>query len=254
MNIWEKLVEVSKSQLRYALVTVIKINGSAPRHAGSRMLVGEDGCTFGTIGGGSLEYRTIAEALVVLNNRKSQLFSFNLRHELGMCCGGTVEVFIEPLAKTPHVFIYGAGHVGQALAKICPILDYNCTLIDEREEWIDHPELPNVVIKKHIDAVHHATQTVFQENHFVVITTHSHKIDEEVVRTVLQKDHIPYIGMIGSKQKAFQFKSRLKSVITDASALDKLHCPIGLQIGAQTPPEIALSILSEIINVAQDTD
>lgn len=247
-NIYLKIIEVENSNKKAALCTIISTKGSAPRKTGSKMIVYETGKIDGTIGGGALEKKVIEQAQTVIKNNAAKTFTHNLVSELAMCCGGTVELFIEPIMNRKKLYIFGAGHIGKSLAKFAIDLDFNISLIDERYEAFDDIEMPQYDLIKE----HHATaieQLVFDEHTFVVILTHNHQYDREILALTSKKQH-QYIGMIGSQRKVeIAKKNMISSHIMDDEQLKNIDMPIGLDIEAITPQEIAISILAKLIDV-----
>lgn len=211
------------------------------------MLVYSDGRIAGTIGGGALEKKVIEEALDVLKRGMPKVVEHNLVNELAMCCGGTVELFIEPIVNTKKLYIFGAGHIGSALADFAYELDFDVTLCDERYEIVVALGERNYkIINEHHTFV--MDQLEFDKNTFVVILTHDHAYDREVLALAAQKPH-RYIGMIGSERKAAIAKRNLiaSSIISEEQA-NRIDMPIGVDINAITPSEIAISILAKLID------
>ena len=212
------------------------------------MLVYDNGSIDGTIGGGALEKVVIEQALGVIKNNTSKLVKHNLVNELAMCCGGTVELFIEPIMNRKKVYIFGAGHVGKALAKFATELDFNVTLVDDRYEAFDGIKIPGCTLVKdqHVTAIE---QLNFDENTFVVILTFDHLYDREILALTSKKKHA-YIGMIGSERKVeIAKKNMIASHILNEEEVKEIDMPIGLDIDANTPQEIAISILAKLILV-----
>lgn len=212
------------------------------------MLVYEDGSIKGTIGGGDLEKNVIAEAIEVINKHEASIFRHDLLHQHGMCCGGIVEIFIEPIMKIRRLFIFGAGHTGQALAQYAIDTGFEVFLIDDRKTYIDECciEEINKIHLKHSAALE---ALPFDKNTFVVIATYSHQIDRDILAYCVKKDWA-YLGMVGSKRKILVTKKMfIDSNIGSDEELSKIHMPIGIDINAETPEEIAISILAELIKV-----
>lgn len=212
------------------------------------MLVYQNGNIEGTIGGGALEKKVIEQAMESIKNNERKIVTHNLVSELAMCCGGTVEVFIEPIMNRKKLYIFGAGHIGKALARFATELDFDVTLIDERDEAFESNDFTSCEILN----MHHATaleQLIFTENTFVVILTHNHAYDREILALSSKKPH-QYIGMIGSERKVTIAKKNIvASGILNEEQVDKIDMPIGIDIEAITPQEIAVSILAKLIDV-----
>lgn len=212
------------------------------------MLVYENGSIEGTIGGGALEKKVIEQALEVLKNNEAKIVIHNLVSELAMCCGGTVELFIEPIMNRKKLYIFGAGHIGKTLAKFAPVLDFDVTLIDERYEAFETEEFSGCTLIKedHANAI---SRLEFDEHTFVVILTHNHAYDREILALTSKKTH-QYIGMIGSGRKvAMAKKNLIASNILNEESANLIDMPIGIDIEAITPQEIAISILAKLIDV-----
>jgi xanthine dehydrogenase accessory factor len=247
-SIYRKIIQIENSDIKAALCTITDTKGSAPRKTGTKMLVYTNGSIDGTIGGGALEKAVIEQALDVIKNNTSKLVKHNLVKELAMCCGGTVDLFIEPIMNRKKVFIFGAGHIGKALAKFATELDFNVTLIDERYEAFEGIDIPGCtfITDNHTTAI---DQLKFDENTFVVILTFNHAYDREILGLTSQKKH-QYIGMIGSDRKvAIAKKNMIASNFLDEEEINDIDMPIGLDIEAITPQEIAISILAKLIDV-----
>ena len=247
-HIYPKIIEIENSNTKAALCTIIATKGSAPRKTGSKMIVYQNGKITGTIGGGALEKKVIEQALSSIKNNTAQLVTHNLVSELAMCCGGTVELFIEPIMNKKKLYIFGAGHIGKSLAKFAVELDFIVTLIDERYEAFDDLDIPDSTFIKD----HHATaieHLIFDEHTFAVILTHNHQYDREILALTSMKPH-QYIGMIGSERKVeIAKKNMIASKIMDSEKIATIDMPIGLDIEAITPQEIAISILAKLIDV-----
>ncbi|MBL4754675.1 MAG: xanthine dehydrogenase accessory protein XdhC [Flavobacteriales bacterium] len=243
-----KLAKCETSGDEVAICTIVKTSGSTPRKVGAKMLVYQDGNIFGTIGGGALEMKVIEDAISAIDNGKSQLFSHALVQDHGMCCGGTVEVFIEPMVKKKKLYIFGAGHIGKALAKFASELDFEVTVIDERKEAFTAWKSNGVSL---IHGKHRASirKVKFDSNTFIAVVTHKHAYDREIVALCADQPHA-YLGMIGSDRKV----AMAKKVFAAAGApskkqIDTIDWPMGLDIKAETPQEIAISIVAKLVDV-----
>jgi len=252
-DIYDEIISVKKSDKKAALCTIINTKGSTPRKIGSKMLVYEDGSIKGTIGGGDLEKKVIDEAKQVISKHEPSIFKHDLLHQHGMCCGGVVEIFIEPVMKIKKLFIFGAGHTGRALAGFANVSGFDVFLIDDRKEYIDmcNTEGVNKMNLEHTAAL---KAIPFDKNTFTVITTYSHQIDRDILAYCVKKEWA-YLGMIGSGRKVqITKKMFIESGIGNKEELEKIHMPIGIDINAHTPEEIAVSILAELIKVKNSTD
>lgn len=243
---FKKVVEVLNSGEVTALCTVVSTKGSTPLKTGAKMLVWEDGHIFGTVGGGPLEKTTIDNAMQVINNKRPQLFVHDLKVQHQMCCGGQMEIYIEPLMPSKKLFVFGGGHVGNAVVKHALDLDFEITVIDSREEVFNDWGITGFQ-KVTGDFPKVLPTLAYDDNTFIVIATLDHPTDNEVLAFCISRPHC-YIGMIGSKRKVATMKENLISGgIATEDMLDKVDMPIGLEINAITADEIAISILAKLI-------
>lgn len=246
-DIFAKLDEILKTGKRAALCIITETKGSTPRKAGSKMVVTEDGQIFGTIGGGSLEHKVAAEARAVCRKVSPVKLNFDLEEDLSMKCGGTAEVYIEPLLPKYKLVIFGAGHVGAALGKYARDFGFEVMYADDREDFINRmAEQGFQVIQG--DYISEAKKFVSDEQTFFVVMTPKHAFDHEVTG-ILGKKAFGYLGMIGSTRKVAEGKRYFldNNLLTEAE-IAKIDMPIGIKFNAQTPEEIAISILAKIID------
>ncbi len=251
-SIYEQIVIIENGNQKAVLCTIIATKGSSPRKVGAKMIVFENASIFGTIGGGALEKKVIEEALKVLETNLPVIVSHNLVKELEMCCGGTVELFLEPIMNKKKLLIFGAGHIGNSLARFAYELDFKVSLIDERIELFENigTEI-NCMIENHVSAIEKST---FDSNTYVVIVTHDHAFDREIL-ALCSKRNPAYIGMIGSQRKVEVAKKMLlSSELLDENEISKVDMPIGIDISAKTPQEIAISILAKLIELRNSTE
>lgn len=247
MDIFEEIVEAKKSNQPVVLATVIESLGSAPREEGARMLVRPDGSISGTIGGGAIEQIIIKEALAMIQGGTAKIIRHELK-DIGMQCGGGMSVFLEPLVPAPQLIIFGAGHIGTCIARIGKMLDFTVTVIDNRSDFANKERLPwadTIIADEYGSAM---PKVVFNDSSYVVILTHKHAHDYEVLEQCIGKPY-SYIGMIGSKAKVAKVFQQLKDKGISENIIKQIHSPVGIRIGANTPAEIAISILAEIIQV-----
>jgi len=245
-QIYEELLRLSQSGQPAALATVVATSGSSPQKVGAKILVRENGETMGTIGGGAIEQKVIDDALELMRLGKSERRVYHLTHDLGMCCGGTMEVFIEPLQRRLEIVIFGGGHVGYALYRQMKLLNGRVTLVDERPEFANTDRFPKAD-RIFCESSRLALKKInFHEQLFMIITTHDHQLDQELL---LACAPLPwaYLGMIGSQRKALKALTRLRSEGISEDLIARIQTPMGLNIGAQTPEEIAVSIAAQII-------
>jgi xanthine dehydrogenase accessory factor len=250
IDIYQQIVELGSKGEDAALVTIVSVVGSTPREEGAKMLVKADGSIVGTIGGGNLDNVATKEALEAIRSGKAKRLDCSLQvgRETEMICGGEVELFIEPILSNPTIYIFGGGHIGLALAKIGNLTGFKIVVIDDRPEFANHERFPEAEETIVDDFEKVFSKLKIDRSSYIVITTHGHKGDEAALEGALGTK-ARYIGMIGSKNKIEAVYSHLREKGFSQEQLDCVHSPIGLRIRAQTPEEIAVSILAEIIAV-----
>jgi len=247
-TIFSKAEEIRNSGHRAAICIVIETRGSTPRKQGSKMIVYEDGTIFGSIGGGSVEKEVAEKTVELIALGKPARCSFNLEQDLGMHCGGFMEVYIEPINPSQKLYIFGAGHIGKALVRFAREFDFSITVFDPREGMFDDPAFAGCtcVAKDYFEAIGEA---VFDGNTYIVIVTPKHVYDEEILVNVARKPHA-YVGMIGSRRKVEQASKRfLDENLLTAEEIESIDMPMGIKFNAQTPQEIAISLLAKLIDV-----
>ncbi len=250
LNIFEEIVKLNHSGQKVALATIISVNGSAPREPGAKIIVKNDGTTVGSIGGGKIEFEVCKQALEVISAGKPRLLHFDLTgidaDKDKMICGGLMDVFVEPILSQPTLYIFGGGHISLSLAKIGKIIGFRIVVIDERPEFANRdrfPEADEILFKDFTDIF---SQLRTDKSSYLVIVTRSHLSDKAVLEWAIGTE-AAYIGMIGSKKKVNTIFSNLRSKGISDDLLKNVHAPIGVDIDAETPEEIAVSILAEII-------
>ena len=244
--IYNKILEILRTGQSAAVCTVVSTKGSTPLKTGAKMIVWENGSIFGTIGGGPLEYSTVEDAIRVIKNKQPQLFMHNLKAQHEMCCGGSMEIYIEPLMPLKKLFMFGGGHVGKAVVKHALDLDFEITVIDSREEIFSDWAFTGYS-KVTGDFPKVLPALPYDDNTFIVIATLDHPTDNEVLAFCISRPHA-YIGMIGSKKKVATMKENLISQgIATEEELNSADMPIGLDINAVTADEIAVSIVAKLI-------
>ncbi|MBU0517905.1 XdhC family protein [bacterium] len=249
-NIWKAAAEIGSRGMAAALVTVIGTKGSTPREVGAKMIVKQDGSIVGTVGGSIVEAMAIKEALQVISTGKPRRVVYDLnetgKQSTGMLCGGQMEFFIESISAGPHLIIFGGGHVGLEVARLAAQLGYRHTVCEEREEYGMPARFPHAANVLHGGYTALTRDLEVTTSDYIIIVTHSHDCDTEVLRGVLGKSY-GYLGMICSKRKRKEVFQLLTSEGFDSDELERVHAPIGLEIGAKTPAEIAVSILAEVV-------
>lgn len=251
-DIYEAIAQLRRRGERAVLATIVSTHGSAPRKEGAKMLVQAGGPIIGTVGGGSLEHQISQEANKLMGGSESQLMHFELTHEdaskEGMLCGGTVDVFLEPILPSPVLLIFGGGHISFFLERIGKMLDFHVVVIDDRPEFANAERFPEAdeIIAEDLASV--MRRLDINRSSYIVIVTRGHQNDTQVLEWAAQTP-AAYVGMIGSKRKIKTVFSYLKTKGITQEQLDRVHSPIGLPIGAETPEEIAVSIMAEMIQV-----
>ncbi|MFH0768772.1 MAG: XdhC/CoxI family protein [Chloroflexota bacterium] len=252
IDIYKEIVKLKADGEEVALVTVVSTRGSTPREEGAKMLVKADGSIFGTIGGGGLEGQVIKEAIKVISQGNPKRLPFSLTNtdveKEGQICGGEMEVFIEPIVTAPTIYLFGGGHISLPLAKIGKLLGFNIVVLDDRAEFANPDRFPEAEITMADDFTKLFPKLKIDKSSYIVIVTRSHQYDNTILEWAVGTN-ARYIGMIGSKTKVKTLFSHLQSKGISKELLDKAHSPIGLAINAQTPEEIAVSILAEIVSV-----
>jgi xanthine dehydrogenase accessory factor len=250
--VFEALLSRRQAGQACVLATVVRTAGSTPRKNAARMLVDANG-TVGTIGGGRIEHEVITACRALLDEGdlgRPRVLRYHLTKELGMCCGGEMEVFVEPMVPEPPLVVCGAGHVAHALVPLARTVGFAPYVVDETEEMLTAERFPDAFkLVDSFDVRDWPRQEVpLDDRTSLVIVTRDHALDQRILEAVLPHD-LAYLGLIGSRRKVEVFRQRLLAKGADPARLDRVHAPIGLDIGAQTPEEIAVSIVAELIQV-----
>lgn len=235
-----------------ALVTIVAATGSTPQRVGAKMLVFPDGRLIGTIGGGCYENDAFWKAREAITTRKPQLVHYELdddfAQETGLICGGQMSVYIEPIEPSPELYVIGAGHVGYHLATMAQEVGFQVHVVDDREKFASRERFPNATEVVTEDIPAWLERTKLPAHAFVVIVTRGHTNDLDALRALAPRE-LRYVGLIGSRAKVARISDQLLSEGMAPEVLTQVHAPIGLEIGAVSPQEIAVSILAELIAV-----
>jgi xanthine dehydrogenase accessory factor len=248
-NFFEKIVEIKKSGEPAAFAIVIKIEGSTPRKTGAKMVVLKDGKTVGTLGGGDLEKRVIEEAINAIKQRQPRIASFTLDIEKGkldMMCGGKLDIYIEPILPDEKLVIFGAGHITQSLAPLMRGAGFKVSVVEDSPDFLQKDEFPETEDLILTDMDQFARDLPSDPGTYIVLLSRGFSRDKAILSQLIQKD-FKYIGMIGSLRKISTMRGDLQNEGIPEEAFSKLKAPIGLDIGAETPEEIAISIAAEMI-------
>jgi xanthine dehydrogenase accessory factor len=254
VDLFEEIVKMRCAGQSGALATIVHTNGSIPSYESSRMLVREDGSISGTIGGGCVEAEVWAAAKDVMQKESPRKMVFNLNNEAsydnGLICGGTLEVFVEPILPQPVVYLFGGGHVSMAVAKAAFAAGFGIAVVDDRESFANKERFPMA------QDVHTSYEDAFEKMHpnaatYLVIVTRGHKEDMRVLAWAVRTE-ARYIGMIGSKRKVLSVYKALEEDGYRSEEFECVYAPMGLEIGALSPEEIAISIVAELIAVRRN--
>ncbi|MBS1149527.1 MAG: Xanthine and dehydrogenase maturation factor, XdhC/CoxF family [Myxococcaceae bacterium] len=248
MQLYSDIARLTEEGRPFVLATVIDTQGSTPQKPGSKMLVLEGGETRGTVGGGAIEKQIVdaAAALLAEPEAQTRLIETHLTHDLGMCCGGKMRVFLEKHGAAARLFVFGAGHVARELANLAQHVGFKVEVIDERPEWAQPARFTDVKL-----TVRHPAEVARElpggPDCFFCITTHDHPLDQACLEALLRKP-AAYLGVIGSRRKAERFKLRLRAAGFTEAELEQVKSPMGVPIHALTPAEIAVSVVGELIS------
>jgi xanthine dehydrogenase accessory factor len=247
--IYQAIIDARREGRPAALATVTRARGSVPRHTTSKMLVFPDGKIIGTVGGGELESCAIEASKEAISDGQARMETYSLsgpREGAVGVCGGEVDVFIEPILPPPTVVVLGCGHVGVAVAHLAKWLGFRVVVSDDREELCSPQHIPNADVYLPGEIIAALSDIPINSQTYVVAVTRGYPFDVAAI-PILVKTDTPYIGVIGSRRRWQTTLKELESIGVEGQALQKVLSPIGLHIGAETPEEIAVSIMAEII-------
>jgi xanthine dehydrogenase accessory factor len=248
-TIYQVLAKLEKNNESAALCTVVKSEGSTPRHVGSKMLVYPDGKFIGTVGGGDLEHRVLDEAWLAIAEGKASLLKYSMvdpaRGDVGVC-GGQVEVFVEPILPAPLVVVIGTGHVGKAVVHLAKWLGFRVAASDDRAEFCTPESTPEADAYYPVRMQELVSQLKVTRQTYVVVTSRGSSVDAVGLPSLLDSD-AAYIGVIGSKRRWAATVKALKEQGVADEKIARVHSPMGLELQAETPEEIAVSIMAEIL-------
>jgi len=252
MDIFEEIVELRRSGRHGALATIVNVRGSIPSFESAKMLVRDDGSIAGTIGGGCVEAEVWQAAREVMIEEKPRKLTFNLNHDpkydSGLVCGGTLEVYLEPLLPVQTVYLFGAGHVSVNVYRAARMAGFEVVVVDDREAYANRERFTEAKEIYAGDFERVLSQLAPNQSSYLVIVTRGHREDMNVLRWAVDTP-ARYIGMIGSQRKIIAIYKHLKSEGVAPEKLSRVYAPIGIEIGAVTPEEISIAIVAELIAI-----
>ena len=257
MDIYEEIVKLRQDGRRGAVATIVNVRGSIPSFETAKMLVRDDGSIAGTIGGGCVEAEVWQAAREVMETEKPRSLTFNLnqdpKYDTGLVCGGTLDIFIEPVLPPALLYIFGAGHVSVNLYRVARGAGFDVTVVDDRETYASRERFPDAKELIAANFEQAMARLAPSESSYIVIVTRGHRDDMRVLRWAVQTP-ARYIGMIGSKRKTITIFRELTQEGISPQLFDRVHAPVGLDIGAITPEEIAVAITAELIAVRRHAE
>jgi len=259
MDLYDEIVRLRSLGQKCAVATIVQVNGSIPSFESAKILVREDGSFMGTVGGGCVEAEVWNAAREVIETEKPRHLSFSLgqdaAYDEGLICGGQLNIFVEPVIPQPRAFIFGGGHVSKGISKIATLAGFSTSIIDNREAFANaerFPEAEATYAEEYEDVF---PKLPVNSSSYIIIVTRGHRDDMRVLRWAVSTP-AKYIAMIGSKRKTISVVHELEKEGIPRESFDKVFAPMGLEIGAEMPEEIAISVVAEMIAVrrAPDTD
>jgi xanthine dehydrogenase accessory factor len=255
MDVYEELVRLRALGQKCALATIVEVRGSIPSYESAKLLVREDGSMTGTIGGGCVEAEVWNAAREVLETEKPRRMQFNLgqdaAYDNGLICGGQLEVFVEPVLPVPRAFIFGAGHISKSLSQVANLAGFSTAVVDNRDTFANRarfPEASEIHAAEYEDVF---PKLAINESSYVIIVTRGHRDDMRVLKLAIATP-ARYIAMIGSKRKVLNVVRELEKEGLPRAAFERIYAPMGLDIGAISPEEIAISVAAEMIAVRRN--
>jgi xanthine dehydrogenase accessory factor len=257
MDIYEEIVKLRQEGRRGAVATIVSVRGSIPSFKTAKMLVRDDGSIVGTIGGGCVEAEVWQAAREVMEKEKPRTLTFDLnqdpKYDTGLVCGGTLDIFIEPILPPALLYIFGAGHVSVNLYKVARNAGFDVIIVDDRETYANRQRFPEAREVYAEDFEQAMSRLSPNELSYLVIVTRGHRDDMRVLRWAVQT-RARYVGMIGSKRKTIAIFKELQKEGLSPELFERVHAPVGLDIGAITPEEIAVAIAAELIAVRRHAE
>ena len=258
-DLYTEIVRLREQGRRGALATIVNVRGSIPAFETAKMLVRDDGSIVGTIGGGCVEAEVWQTAKDVMRTERPKTLRFDLnqnpKYDTGLVCGGTLEIFVEPVMPSPQLYLFGAGHVAASIYKVARLAGFDVSVIDDRDSFANRERFPDAreIYADDFDRV--CAGLAPSDSSFMVIATRGHADDMRVLRWAVKND-VPsrYLAMIGSQRKFLTIAKEFEAEGIAREKLERVHSPMGLDIGALTPEEIAVSVVAEMIAVRRGAD
>ncbi|HLY15751.1 MAG TPA: XdhC/CoxI family protein [Bryobacteraceae bacterium] len=257
MDVYEELLSLRKLGRKCAIATIVQVRGSIPSYESAKLLVRDDGSMVGTIGGGCVEAEVVSAAREVIETGQPRHLSFNLgqdaAYDNGLICGGQLDVFVEPVLPVPGAFIFGAGHISKSISKIAGLAGFSTTIIDNRENFANRDRFPEAgeIYAEEYEEVF--AKLPVNDTSYLIIVTRGHRDDMRVLRWAVTTN-ARYIAMIGSKRKVISVIRELETEGVARESFERVFAPMGLEIGAISPEEIAVSVVAEMIAVRRNAE
>ncbi|MGD1092766.1 MAG: XdhC/CoxI family protein [Bryobacteraceae bacterium] len=257
MDIYDEIVRLRNLGQKCALATIVQVNGSIPSYESAKLLVREDGSMLGTIGGGCVEAEVWTAAREVIDTEKPRHLNFSLgqdaAYDNGLICGGQLNIFVEPVVPQPRAFIFGGGHVSKSISRVANIAGFATIIVDDREAFANPERFPEAAetYAEEYEAVF--PKLTVTSSSYLIIVTRGHRDDMRVLRWAVNTP-ARYIAMIGSKRKTISVVHELEKEGFPRELFEKVFAPMGLEIGAESPEEIAISVVAEMIAIRRSPD
>jgi xanthine dehydrogenase accessory factor len=250
MDLFDEIVRLRRAGQKCALATIVQVNGSIPSYESAKLLVREDGSMIGTIGGGCVEAEVWNAAREVIGTERPRHMKFSLgqdaAYDNGLICGGQLEVFVEAIVPQPKAYIFGAGHISKSLCKVATMAGFAVSVIDNREQYANRERFPEAEEVHAEEYEELFPRLAVRDTSYLIIVTRGHRDDMRVLRWAIETP-ARYIAMIGSKRKVIGVMKELEKEGVGKAGLERLFAPMGFDIGAITPEEIAVSVVAEMI-------
>ncbi|HEV8412024.1 MAG TPA: XdhC/CoxI family protein [Bryobacteraceae bacterium] len=257
MDLYDEIVRLRSLGQKCAVATIVQVNGSIPSFESAKILVREDGSFMGTVGGGCVEAEVWNAAREVIETEKPRHLSFSLgqdaAYDEGLICGGQLNIFVEPVIPQPRAFIFGGGHVSKSISKVATLAGFSTSIVDNREAFANQERFPEAEATYAEEYEDVFPKLPVNSSSYVIIVTRGHRDDMRVLRWAVNTP-AKYIAMIGSKRKTISVVHELEKEGIPREVFDKVFAPMGLEIGAEMPEEIAISVVAEMIAVRRAPD